>query len=543
MAWHAGPRPFLRSALHLLAACVLLGMAACSTIYTHVSTHPHLPTEWRNNNIPPFSMRWLDRTGFGADAASAARLAQLGRERFLDEQLAAPLADPPALAAAIAELPATLGEGAEPRWRAARAEQQRVNALKDDPEQQRQARDAFNRAGNAAVQDAQRRHLLRALYSPAQLREQMTWFWMNHFSVYSGKANVRWTLADYEERTVRPRALGRFGDLVMATLTAPAMLEFLDNAQSAAGRVNENYARELMELHTLGVAGGPSGSRYTQQDVQELARILTGVGLNTSGEAPKLPAARQALYRRSGLFEFNPARHDFGTKTFLGHRIEGAGFAEVEQAVALLVRDPACARFITGKLASYFVSDAPPPALVDRMADTFARTGGDIAAVLRTMLLAPEFDAATQAPAAARKLKDPVQYVLSSLRLAYDGQPIAPIANLRPVIGWLGQLGEPLYGRVSPDGFPLAESAWASSGQMVKRFEIARAIGSGGGGLFTGDDGKPAPRAGFPQLASRLYDDGIAPTLGTATRQALAQAASQGEWNTVLLSSPEWMAR
>src|SRR5262249_11027464 len=154
------------------------------------------------------------------------------------------------------------------------------------------------------------------------LREQMTWFWMNHFSVFQGKANLRWTLGEYEEG-VRSRALGKFSDLVMATVTSPAMLEYLDNAQSSANRINENYARELMELHTLGVSGGASGSSYTQQDVQELARVLTGVGVNLNGGKPVLPPNRESLYVRRGLFEFNPLRHDFGEKRVLGHVIAG----------------------------------------------------------------------------------------------------------------------------------------------------------------------------------------------------------------------------
>src|SRR4029077_12235565 len=185
----------------------------------------------------------------------------------------------------------------------------------------------------------------------SQLREQMTWFWMNHFSVFSGKANVRWTLADYEE-VVRAQALGRSGDLVMAPATPPAMLEYLDNAQSAAGKINENYARELMELHTLGVSGGASGSRYTQADVQELARVLTGAGLNFTDNPPKLPVNQQALYVRHGLFEFNPARHDPPAKPVLGRRIAGKGLDEVEDAVVLLCRHPATARFISTKIAT-----------------------------------------------------------------------------------------------------------------------------------------------------------------------------------------------
>src|SRR5262249_44563639 len=154
---------------------------------------------------------------------------------------------------------------AEERIHWFRGEQQRITTLPTDDAKQ-QARMAMNQAGNQALYETARRHLMRALQSPWQLREEMTWFWMNHFTVFAGKANVRWTLAEYEDKAIRSHALGSFRDLVMASLTSPAMLEYLDNAQSAAGRINENYARELMELHTLGVSGGPSGSRYTQQD-------------------------------------------------------------------------------------------------------------------------------------------------------------------------------------------------------------------------------------------------------------------------------------
>lgn len=484
--------------------------------------------------LKPADLHWLNTVTFGANQASIERLRKLGRERYLEEQLKAPATDTGELAATIGALSIAQQSG-EQRLRSVRAEQQRINTLTDEDEKQK-ARDALNRSGNDVVLDTSRRHLLRALYSPAQLREQMTWFWMNHFSVYSGKGSVRWVLADYEDKAVRPHALGKFRDLLMATVTSPAMLEYLDNAQSAVNRINENYARELMELHTLGVAGGPSGSRYTQQDVQELARVLTGLGINASGEPPKLAPQKQALYRAGGLFEFNPNRHDFGPKTLLGHRIEPTGFHEVEQAVEILSRDPATARFISYKLAAHFVGDTPPPSLVNRMAGTFTQTDGDIAAVLRTLFLSPELN--TTLASGTRKFKDPMQFVASSLRLAYDGRTVA---NLRPAIGWLNQLGEPLYGRITPDGFPAAESAWASSGQMVKRFEIARAIGSGQAGLFSKDDGKPAERTGFPLLTNRVFFDSIESTLGPATRTAMTQATSQAEWNTILLSSPEWM--
>ena len=490
----------------------------------------------------PFSrgdLRWLDRVTFGVDSAAVAEYRRVGREKFLDEQLKASATDSRELAPAIGAL--TISQkSADERMRWVRTEQQRINALPTD-EAKQQARMAMNQAGTLALYETARRHLMRALKSPSQLREEMTWFWMNHFSVFSGKANLRWTLAEYEDKAIRPNALGSFRELLMASLTSPAMLEYLDNAQSAAGRINENYARELMELHTLGVSGGPSGSRYTQQDVQELSRVLTGVGLNFTDNTPKFGPPRAALYIRRGLFEFNPARHDMGEKTVLGTKIHGKGFDEVEDAVTMLCRQPATARFISAKLAQYFVADDPPPALVDRMTRTFQKTDGSIAAVLRAMFLDKDFIKGLDAPQPKlEKFKDPMQFVVSSLRLAYEGKTLT---NYHPAVNWLQQLGEPLYGRVTPDGYPLTEPAWTSSGQLVRRFEIARAIGSGNAGLFNAEDNSPGPATGFPMLTSRLYYDSIEPALGGRTRQALDKTSSQQEWNTILLASPDWMQR
>jgi uncharacterized protein (DUF1800 family) len=484
-------------------------------------------------------LRWLDRVTFGVDSAALARYREVGRERFLDEQLHPPANDPAALAADLAALQIAR-ESTVDLLKTSRAERQRIDGLAD-PDARQKARMALNRERRDLVYQTARRQLARALYSPSQLREQMTWFWMNHFNVFAGKAQVALGLPEYENSAVRPHALGSFRDLVLATLKAPAMLMYLDNAQSAAGRINENYARELMELHTLGVSGGPSGSKYSQQDVQELARVLTGVGINADAGDRRLPPARRAFYLRDGAFEFNPNRHDFGDKQVLGRSFSGGGFKEVEEAVTMLCRQPATARFVSTKMATYFAADDPSPKLVDAMTATFLKTDGDIAAVLKTMFLSREFVALIDQPdAAAGKFKDPMQFVVSSLRLAYDGNMIS---NYRPVVNWLTQLGEPPYGHVTPDGYPLTEAAWTSSGQMVKRFEIARAIGSGNAQLFTTDDGRPGPRTGFPMLTNRLFYDAIEPTLSARTRAALAQASSQQEWNTMLLSSPEWMIR
>lgn len=468
---------------------------------------------------------WLERVTYGPTTATVSEYLELGRRRYLDEQLH-PRAQrlPPQIAAQIEAL--QISHSSPPQLLlAVTQEQQRINALSDDAAKLAD-RKALNEQGNHLAYEAARRELLRAIYSPAQIQEQMTWFWLNHFSVFQYKANDAWLVADYAE-TIRAHALGHFRDLVIATLTHPAMLQYLDNAQNAAGHLNENYARELMELHTLGI-----GSGYTQQDIQELARILTGVGINPTGREPRLKPEWQRLYRHEGAFEFNPARHDAGTKTLLGKTLEPGGFDEVERAVDLLVSQPACAAFIARKLAMYFVADDPPATLVDKMARTFRKTHGDIAQVLQTLFESRELKASLGA-----KFKDPMHYVVSTVRLAYDGKAIL---NTHPIVNWLNALGEPPFGRQTPDGYPLTESGWASSGQMSRRFEIARAIGAGSGGLFEPEDGSAATSAGFPQLATRLYFSAIEPFLSANARTALDRASSQLEWNTFLLASPDF---
>jgi len=471
---------------------------------------------------------WLNRITYGADSATVATYARVGRRQFLEQQLAPrDAALPPAVAEQIARLAISDERANAPaaRLAAINAENQRINGLASDDDKQA-ARKALNDEGNTLAYEAARRHVLRAVYSQTQLEEQLTWFWLNHFSVFQGKGNIRWLIGDYESRAIRPRVLGHFRDLVLATLEHPAMLQYLDNAQNAVGHVNENYARELMELHVLGVNGG-----YTQHDVEELARVLTGAGINPTDKAPQLSPERQKLYRRDGAFEFNPSRHDFGAKTLLGHELKRGGFEEIESAVDLLVRQPACARFVSGRLAEYFLGAAPSERLLAQLAKTFGRTGGDVAAVLRVL-----FDSREFADSLGTQFKDPMHYVISTLRVAYAGKPIL---NTRPVVNWLNALGEPLYGRQTPDGYPLDEASWASSGQMSKRFEIARAIGSSSAGLFDPPDDPDGKRAAFPQLATRFYYDNVEKLLGARTRAALDQAISQAEWNTYLLSSPE----
>lgn len=410
-------------------------------------------------------------------------------------------------------------------------EQQRKNTqtIANDDDK-KAAQQAYQQELNRLAREAATRALLLALYSPDQLREQMTWFWMNHFNVHQGKHNVRAMIGDYEDQAIRPHALGHFRDLLSATLRHPAMLIYLDNAQNARDRINENYARELMELHTLGVDGG-----YTQRDVQELARILTGVGVRLDDQRPKMPYRLQTQYVRQGLFEFNPQRHDDGNKVFLGRTIDGRGFAEVEEVLNRLSRHPATARFISRKLAVYFVADDPSESLVKQMTQTYLHTDGDIAAVLQTLFASNEF-----AQSLGKKFKDPIHYVLSAVRLAYDDKPIL---NAGPIINWLNRMGEPLYGHPTPDGYPMTEAAWTGSGQLATRFEIARAIGSGSAGLFRAEGEQAMARAAFPQLANALYFQSLQKNLSPTTRQALDRAASPQEWNTFFLASPEMMRR
>ena len=220
------------------------------------------------------------------------------------------------------------------------------------------------------MQEAQTRSLLRDLYSSNQLEEQIAWFWFNHFNVDARKGEIRAFVGDYEN-TIRAHALGKFRDLLLATAVHPAMLQYLDNAQNAAGHINENYAREIMELHTLGV-----GSGYSQQDVQELARILTGLGLNLSGRPPggQWRGGFRLDFNDDGpnvnLALFNARRHDFGDKHFLGTTIKGRGIDEIGTAIAILAVEPPTAHFVSRKLAQYFCCDAPSDRLVNAMAAT-----------------------------------------------------------------------------------------------------------------------------------------------------------------------------
>jgi uncharacterized protein (DUF1800 family) len=475
--------------------------------------------------------RLANRLSWGATDAELERVRRLGAAAYIDEQLRA--AAGPMPAAAQAQIDAMRVQQRRPAelWVEIDAAR-KTGAAQPSEEARKAALEAYQQSLNKLAREAASRHLLRALYSPNQLLEQMQWFWFNHFNVHQYKGNLRVLLADYEEQAIRPHALGRFRELLGAVTRHPAMLRYLDNEQNAAARLNENHARELLELHTLGVDGG-----YTQRDVQELARVLTGHGVNFNDRTPNLNREQAALYQRAGLYEFNPRRHDFGDKTLLGLRLRGHGSAELDAVLDTLAAHPATARFVSRKIARQLLADEPPEALVQAMAAAFQHSDGRIAEVLGVLLRSPEF--AVPAPA---KFKDPMHFVVSAVRACY-GERV--LLNTAPLQAWLNRMGQGLYNRQTPDGYPSTAASWIGSGQLAVRLDIARTLGSGSAGLFKSDDPMVSPAAresgAFPQLTRPIYWQVLRPALAGPTREALDAAATPQDWNTLYLASPEFM--
>lgn len=307
-------------------------------------------------------------------------------------------------------------------------------------------------------------HLARATYSSRQLQELMVDFWMNHFNVFAGKKQIDFWMADYENE-IRTNALGNFRTLLGTTAHHPAMLMYLDNdlnvdpnskgARGSYKGLNENYARELMELHTLGVDGG-----YTQDDVIALARIFTGWGLDFSGKKGD-----------ENNFRFFSNRHDNQEKIFLGHKIIPDGIQEGEKALDILATHPSTAHFISYKLAQYFVADEPPAKLVDSLAQKFLSSKGDIKAVMDALIHSPEFNDPQYYD---HKFKTPYQYIISLVRAGNINNP-----NYKRMQGMMGQLGMPVYLCPTPDGYKNTRDAWLSPDGMLTRVSIATAIANG----------------------------------------------------------------
>jgi Protein of unknown function (DUF1800) len=397
----------------------------------------------------------LDRFGFGPRPGEPEALAQSGLEGWWSEQLAASARPDPALESALEPHRQGMLPAAElvQRWLGA-------DAL---------ARPFEGRELQQAIQPHFREHLAhlaaaelaRHILSRQQLREVMVDFWTNHFNVFAPKGLVRVFVGDYVERVVRPHALGRFEELLIATARHPAMLIYLDNASSSSKvGVNENYARELLELHTLGVAGG-----YTEADVANVARVLTGWSVSRPGQ--KLKGAAQPFE-----FVFRAGRHDRQTKQVLGLTFPaGGGEAEGLRLLRFLAAQPATARHLARKLCARFVADSAPESCTRSAERAYLAANGSLPAVLSAILHEPSF---WSEGVRARKLKTPLEFVVSALR-AVDAQPDETPRLAKA----LRRLGEPLFEESVPTGYPESEVAWANSGGFMNRMNFATALASG----------------------------------------------------------------
>ncbi len=463
----------------------------------------------------------INRLSFGPAPGDIERVKAMGVDAYIDEQLhPESIPEPAALTQRLAGLTLNRASQAELVSRFRELNKQ----ASENAETGKAARQAFLRQ---LSEEGGTARLLPALMSQRQLQEVMVDFWFNHFNVFRGKGLDRALVANYEREAIRPFVLGRFRDLLGATAHHPAMLFYLDNWLSTApgsqpfkatgqsgvqvtgqarqpGGLNENYARELMELHTLGVDGG-----YSQQDVTELARIFTGWTID-----PRLSAS-------GSLFVFAPRRHDNGTKQWLGHRVMPNGQAEGEWALDVLARHPSTARHLAYKLSQHFVSDVPPPALVDRLARRFRETDGDIRSVLASLFASPEFrDPAMH----GAKFKSPYRYLLSSLRAAGQEPP-----DVRLMLGALHQQGMPLHGCPTPDGYKNTEAAWLNPDATTRRVAFATALGSG---RLPGSTAAPVDEM-------RLRST-VGATLGARTRSVIDEAEPPLR-SALILGSPDFM--
>ncbi len=506
--------PFTRPGTAVLLA---LAAAACApTAPRLATTTPQLMSSigtsaLREQTADEQVSHVLSRLTFGARPGDVARVRQMGVDAFIAQQLQPERIPDKRLEAWLGQFE-TLDLTYSDLQKAYPRPNEALQALAPAN------RNSLSQADSAALRktveglrrvstEVQSARIGRALITERQLEEVLTDFWLNHFSVFAGKNQLmRYSLAEYEKKTIRPRALGKFRDLLGAVAKSPAMLYYLDNWQSAAdsGRprletprlaqarnrgLNENYGRELLELHTLGVDGG-----YTQSDVIQVARALTGWTFlpqqpnaqqlrqmaggagsrpRAGGRAGQARVARAIEQRlpEPGVFFFNPQVHDAGAKTVLGQQLRaGRGIEDGEQVLDIVARHPATARHIATKLVRRFVSDEPPEALVERAAATFTRTDGDIREVVRTIITSPEFFSSA---AFRSKVKTPFEVVVSALR-ALDSPP-DPTPRTAQIVQ---QLGQPIYGRATPDGWPDVASEWMGTGAILNRINFGLSVGA-----------------------------------------------------------------
>jgi uncharacterized protein (DUF1800 family) len=521
----------------------------------------------------------LNRLGYGPTAAAIDEVARAGVQGYLDAQLRPERLPDAAIAARLASfstlskssrdlaadyfVPAMV-ERRNAQQNAAGTGAPDFPSAAGQPAARPPAQTEAMRMQRTVLAELSQQRILRAVYSERQLEEVLVDFWMNHFNVFAGKGQVRTYLTEYERDVIRPRVFGKFRDLLGATAHSPAMLFYLDNWQSAApegvattadaernrnamrrriqaggmpnGRrrpldpgmparpdippqrtrgINENYARELMELHTLGVDGG-----YTQKDVQEVARAFTGWTI--------------ANPRLGGGFYFDPRRHDDGEKIVLGQRIKaGGGKNDGEAILDLLARHPSTSRFIATKLARRFVADDPPAALVDRAAKKFRDTDGDLREVVRTIVTSPELLGEQYRRA---KTKNPFEFVVSSVRASG-----MEISSALPLVQSLRDLGMPIYGAQPPTGYADRADAWVNSGALLGRMNFALALTSGRMRTLalSGPSSLPtAQEARRTLLAVALADD-----VSPSTAATVAKASTPAQAVALILGSPEFQKR
>ena len=523
----------------------------------------------------------LNRIGFGTAPGDIERVRALGLAAYIEQQLHPERIDDSELAARLAAfdtlsksteemamqfyLPAQMARRVRQRQQAQEPAEmtpaQRMRAESMSPDQA----EAVRKERQALLQLMQAK-LLRAAYSDRQLEEVMVDFWFNHFNVFSGKGQVRVYLNEYERDAIRPHVLGTFRELLQATAESPAMLFYLDNWQSSAPEgartaaprtegarmsrrnpnrmpqltggatrprtladlppglrnrragLNENYARELMELHTLGVEGG-----YTQKDVQEVARAFTGWTI--------------ANPRQGGAFRFEPRMHDDGEKVVLGHMIKaGGGKKDGDAVLDLLANHPATARFIAIKLARRFVADEPPKTLIDRAARRFTETGGNIREVVKSIVTSPEFFAADSYRA---KVKTPFEFVVSAVRATGTDT-----SNAMPLVLAMRNLGMPLYGCQPPTGYSDKAEAWVNSGALLNRMNFAVSLTASTSERRAARRSPQDPDGAGPTVTSdALVASALAGELSEATAATVAKATTPSQALALVLGSPEFQRK
>lgn len=462
----------------------------------------------------------LNRISFGPTREEVQKVNRLGIRAYLDEQLHPEKIPDPLMEEKLAALKTMRLSSRElielyptPRQAKQRAAQ--------NPEMMGQQE--IMQGPRVVILELQQARLLRAVYTQRQLYEVMTDFWSNHFNIFAAKGADRWLSTSYDRDTIRPHALGRFKDLLRATAQSPAMLFYLDNWLSASPGsaiarfapnnrrrgINENYARELMELHTLGVDGG-----YTQKDVQEVARCFTGWTIRPRGE--------------NGGFYFEPRIHDLGEKTVLGRRIPtGGGMDDGLKVLDILAYHPSTAHFISQKLARRFVSDQPSSSIVNKAAEAFRQSDGDIPTVLRTIFDAPEFFAPEAFQA---KVKTPLEYVASALRAT-----AAEVQMSHQLLRYLGRMGEPLFLAQPPTGYPDVGSSWTSPDMLLTRMNFASDL------IMNRIPGSRVRPEDLP--SKELFERLVAPeALSSATRSALSEIEG-AQSIALLMAAPEFQRR